>query len=212
MLCCEFSFVYPLALAKHPLEHPLHRRQGGDDDAENRIHADGEEIVDQRINPGVAEPVLLRIGAKENRAGNRARHHPQKPRDSRAQRQVLREKRGGAKQRKRHEVVQNELHGMHEVDPLHQLQQRERKRRDIAVARPKIGGIRKDRQHGEQRDGSAQRQREELEVTQHERKRNRQRAVDERLRAAEFARLFRLDCRLRLCALGIGHDHRDEHA
>ena len=104
--CFAPNFLfYPLALAKHPFKHPLHRRQGGDDDTENRIHADGEEIVDQRVNPGVAKPVFLRIGAKENRAGNRARHHPQKPRDSRAQRQVLREERGGAKQRKRHEVV-----------------------------------------------------------------------------------------------------------
>ena len=180
-LCAKKPLLY-----KHPLKQSLHRRQGGDDDAENGIHADGEEIVDERVDPGVGKAILQAHILKEDCAGNRARDHTQTSRDGRANGQIFREERRCAEQRKRHEIIQNELHGVHDIRPLHHLQKRKRERGGIAVKRTEIGGIGKDGQHGEQRYRSAERQGKELEVTQHKRKRDGERAVHQRLRAAGF--------------------------
>jgi len=198
-----------LPLHKHPFEQLLHRRQSGDDDAENRIHADGEEIVGQRIRPEVAKAVIRRIGGEEHGSPDRGGDHPRKAADRRTQREILGKEARQTQTRKRHEVVEDELHGVQDVSTLRHLQQRERKRRGEAVERAEVGRVDKDRQHRKQRDRSAQRQGEELEVAQHERERDRQRAVDEHLRAAGLARGLR---RGGLClgALGIGRDRPDQ--
>ena len=110
-----------LSLHKHPLEQPLHRRQGGDDDAKDRIHADGEEIVDQRIHPRVAKPVFRRIRGEKHGSRNRACDHARKAADRRTQREILRKEARQPQARKRHKVVEDELHGMHEVRALNHL-------------------------------------------------------------------------------------------
>lgn len=67
----KFSYKIGLSLRKHPLEQLLYRRHGGDDDAQQRIHADREEVIHQRIRPDIGEPEIRRIGAEKHSAGYR---------------------------------------------------------------------------------------------------------------------------------------------
>ena len=161
-----------LVLTEHAMEQALYRRQRGDDHAEDRIHTDGEKVIDERVNPGIGEAIIKPGIRKEDRAGYRARDHPQTSRNRCADGQVVREKRRRAEQGERHKIVQNELHGMDDIRTLDNLQERKRECGGVAIERSEIGGVGKDRQHGKQCDRSAKRQGKELEVAEHERERD----------------------------------------
>ncbi|MPM16262.1 hypothetical protein SDC9_62640 [bioreactor metagenome] len=186
-LTARFRLIpfYPLVNPKRSVEQSLDRRQGGDGHAEQRIHADGQAVVDQRIYPGVGKPVGKARVLKEDRAGNGRGQHAAESRHRRTQRHVFRKEARDAHERERHEVVQHELDGMHDVRALNHLQKRKRKRRRKAVHGAEVRRVRKDGQHGNQRDRAPERKRKELEIAQHERQRQAQCTIDELLRFVE---------------------------
>ena len=164
----------------HGLFQPAHRGQERNDHAEQRVHADGQQIVKERVDPRIRNAVIQPAVTEEDRAGHGRNEHPRNAAHSRAERELVREQARQTETGERHEIVKNKLYGMHDPSALYDLQKRIGERREESRRRAERAGVHHERQHGNERDRTAERHGEQFEIGQDKRERQHERAVDQR--------------------------------